>query len=219
MVSSQFIFLCPDKTLIITLCNAFLAVRDEALWHEQNHRNRIAQYLSTAAEAVEKYMPRGIATDAGLSSLAAVRQRFKQTAIPLRRQIVWQATPGPLTRTDLEAELRKALVAASMGELARLEEVADQTQLIQAERRPWWIAATDFCRAIAWALIPLGLVQLGSALHLPLLSHPDQQAGAQKAAYIWLTLAILRRLRPENFKETIDAAGTVLGRSKPKGEE
>jgi hypothetical protein len=90
---------------------------------------------------------------------------------------------------------------------------------IQAERRAWWGVIIDLCRAVAWALIPLGLVQLGIALQLPLFSEPDQQATAQKAAYIWLALAILRALSPGNFKETIEAAGTLLRRTKSKGAE
>jgi hypothetical protein len=132
-------FLRPDSALIISLCDAFLAVREEASWHDQNHRNRIAGTLAVAADAIEKFMPRGIAAAAGPSSVAAVRQRFKEAAIPLRRRIVWLATPGPLTRTDLEAELRQVLIAASLGELARLEELPDRTQTIQVERRPWWV--------------------------------------------------------------------------------
>jgi hypothetical protein len=187
-------------------------------WPE-NHRNSIAGALAIAADAIERFMPRAVAAEMGPSSLTAVRQRFKEAATPLRRRIVWLATPGPLTRTDLEAELRKALVAASMGEIALLEDVPDRTETVQVERRPWWIVVIDLCRGIAWALIPLGLVQLGSALQLPLLSEPDQQAAAQKAAYIWLALAILRGLSPGNFKETIEAAGTLLGRGKPKGAE
>lgn len=209
----------PDAALIISLCDAFLLVRNEAFWRDQNYRNTIAGQLAVAADAIDKFMPRGIAAEAGLSSVAAVRQRLKEAAIPLRRRIVWLATPGPLTRTDLEADLRQALVAASLGELGRLEELSDRTQTIQVEHRAWWVIVTDLCRGIAWALIPLGLVQLGSALQLPLLSEPDQQAAALKAAYIWLALAILRALSPGNFKETIEAAGSLLGRSKPKGAE
>jgi hypothetical protein len=216
-------FLRPESALIISLCKAFLAVRDEASWHDQTHRNRIAGDLAVAADTVPKFMPRGVASEAGLSSLAAVRQRFKENALPLREQIVWLATPGPLTRTDLEAELRYALIAASQGELARLEEflkrVPDRTPPILVARRPWWVVVIDLCRAIAWALTPLVLVQLGSAWKLSLLSEPDQQAWAQKAAYIWLALAILRWLSPGNFKETIEAAGTLFDRSKPKGAE
>jgi hypothetical protein len=133
--------------------------------------------------------------------------------------MVWLATPGPLTRTDLEAALRNALIAASLGELARLEEFPDRTPPNPIARRPWWVLIIDLCRAVAWALTPSALVQLGSAWQLPLLSEPDQQALAQKAAYIWLALAILRWLSPGNFKETIEAAGTVLGRGKSKGAE
>jgi hypothetical protein len=207
-------FLRPESALVISLSKAFILVRNEASWHDQTYRNRIAAELAVAAEAIEKFMPRGLAAEAGLSSLAAVQQRFKETAIPLRRQIVWLATPGPLTRTDLEAELRKALIAASLGELARLEEFPDRTQPILIARRPWWVVVVDLCRAIAWALTPLALVQLGSALQLPLLSEPD----ARRAAYIWLALVILRKLSPDSFKETIEAAGALLGRSKPKAE-
>ena len=108
---------------------------------------------------------------------------------------------------------------ASLGELARLEEFPDRTEPILVALRPWWVVVIDLCRAIAWALTPLALVQLGSALQLPLLSEPDQQALAQKAAYIWLALAVLKGLTPGNFKETIEAAGSLLGRSKPKGAE
>jgi hypothetical protein len=214
-------FLRPESALIISLCKAFLAVRNEASWHDQTYRDRIAGDLAVAIDAVEKFMPRVVAAEAGFSSLAAVRQRFKETAIPLREQIVWLATPGPLTRTDLEAELRNALIAASLGELARLEEFLkrfpDRTQPILLALRPWWVVIIDRCRAIAWAVTPLALVWLGSAWQLPLLSEPDQQASAQKAAYIWLALAILRGLSPGNFKETIEAATTLSGRSKPKG--
>jgi hypothetical protein len=211
-------FTCPESALTISLSKAFLATRNETFWHDQTYRNRIAGDLAVAADAIEKFMPRGVAAEAGHSSLAAVRQRFTETAIPLRRQIVWLATPGPLTRTDLEAELRKALIAASLGELARLEEFPDQTQPILVAPRPWWVVLIDLCRAVAWALTPLAMVQLGSALQLPLLAEPDQQALAQKAAYIWLALAILRWLSPGNFKETIEAAGSLLSRSKPKTE-
>lgn len=214
-----FAYLRPDSALIISLCHAFLAVRNEASWHDKHHRDRIAGQLAVAADAIAKFMPRNIAAEAGLSSVAAVRQRFNEAAIPLRQRIVWLATPGPLTRTDLEAELRQAIVAASLGELARLEEVPDRTETIHMDRRPWWVVVTDLCRGIAWALIPLGLVQLGSALQLPLLSDHDQQATAQKAAYLWLALAILRGLSPGNFKETMEAAGSLLGRSKTKGAE
>jgi hypothetical protein len=212
-------FLRPDAALIVSLCEAFLAVRKEAFWHDQNHRNRIAWHLAVAADALEMFMPRRIAAEAGISSLADVRQRFKEAAIPLRRRIIWLATPGPSTRTDLEAELRKAIVAASLGELARLEEVRDRTQTTEVERRPWRVVVIDLCRGTAWALIPLALVQLGSALQLPLFSEPGQKAAAQKAAYIWLALAILRGLSPGNFKETIETAGTLLGRTKPKSAE
>jgi hypothetical protein len=207
-----------ESALVISLSNAFLAIRDETSWHDQRHRNRIAGHLAVAVDAVEKFMPRGLAVVAG-SSLAAVRQRFKETAIPLRQQIVWLATPGALTRTDLEAEIRKALIAASLGELARLEEFPDRTQPILVPRRPWWVVVIRLCRDIVWALAPLALVELGSAWQLPLLSEPDQQALAQKAAYIWLALAILRWLSPDNFKETIEVAGSLLGRGKPKGTE
>lgn len=154
--------------------------------------------------------------------MAVVRQRFKETAISLRRKIVWLATPGPLTRTDLEAELRKAIVTASLGQLAQLaqpEGAADSMQTVQADRRNWWDLLTDLCRGIAWALTPLALVQLGSALQLPLLSEPEQQTAAQKAAYVWLVVAILRGLSPGNFKETIDAAGGLLGRTRPSRPE
>lgn len=208
-------FFQPESALIISLCNAFLAVRDEASWHNQNYRNRIARHLAVAADAIEKFMPRGVAAEAGLSSMTAVRRRFKEAAIPLRQRIVWLATPGPLTRTDLETELRNAIIAASLGELARLDEIPDRTQMLQAESRSWWVVLTELFRGIAWALIPLALVQLGSALQLPLLSEPE----AKKAAYIWLALAILRGVSPDNFKETIEAAGSLLGRSKPKGAE
>jgi hypothetical protein len=211
-------FCRPESALIISLCKAFLAIRNEASWHDQTYRDHIAGELAVAIDAVEKFMPRGVAAEAGHSSLAAVRQRFKETAIPLRRQLVWLATPGPLTRTDLEAALRNRLIAASQGELARLEEFPDRTPPILIARRPWWVVILDLSRAVAWALTPLALVQLASYSPLLLLSEPDQRT-ARNAAYIWLALGILRWLSPGNFKETIEAAGTLLGRSKPKGAE
>jgi hypothetical protein len=54
---------------------------------------------------------------------------------------------------------------------------------------------------------------------LPLLSQPEEQTAALKAAYIWLALAVLRGLSPGNFKETIEAAGSLLGRRKSKEKE
>jgi len=212
-------FFRPDCALIISLCYAFQATRNEAAWHDQTHRNRIARHLTVAADAVEKFMPQYIATQCALNSISAVRRRLKETAIPLRGRIVWLVTPGALTRTDLEAELRKAIIAASQGQLALLEEASDPTNTVQVSGRNWWILMADLSRAIAWAVTPLALVQIGSALQLPLLSQPEEQTAAQKAAYIWLTLAILRGLSPGNFKETIEAAGSLLGRSKPKGGE
>jgi hypothetical protein len=212
-------FFRPDCALIISLCHAFQATRNEAAWHDQTHRNSIARRLIIAADAIDKFMPRYIATQCAPSSISVVRQRLKETALPLRAQIVWLVTPGPLTRTDLEAELRKAIIAASRGELARLEGGSDATLLVQVSGRIWWNLGTDLGRAIVWALTPLVLVQIGSVLQLPLLTQPEEQSAAQKAAYIWLTLAILRGLSPGNFKETIEAAGSLLGRSKPKGTE
>jgi hypothetical protein len=203
----------------VSLCHAFLAVRDEISWHDQTHRNYIARHLAEAVDAIEKFMPRYAVIQSDINSVAVIRQRFKEAAIPLRRKLVWLATPGPLTRTDLEAELRKAILAASLGELALLEGVVDSTQTVQVDSRNWWGRLTDLCRGIAWALAPLALVQLGSALQLPFLSEPEQQTGAQKAAYIWLAIAILRGLSPGNFKETIDAAGSLLGRSRPNRPE
>jgi hypothetical protein len=165
-------FLRPESALIISLCKAFCAVRNEASWHDQTYRNRIAGDLAVAADAIEKFMPDGVAAETGFSSWIAVRQRFKENAIPLREQIVWLATPGPLTRPDLEAELRSALIAASEGELARLEEFLkrfpDRMPPNLVEARPWRVVVFDLCRAIAWALTPLALVQLGSALQWPL---------------------------------------------------
>jgi hypothetical protein len=66
-------FFRPESALIISLSKAFLAVRNEASWHDQTYRDRIAGHLAVAIDAVEKFMPRGIAAEAGLSSLAAVR--------------------------------------------------------------------------------------------------------------------------------------------------
>jgi hypothetical protein len=212
-------FLRPDCALIISLCHAFQATRNEAAWHDQTHRNYIAMHLTVAADAIEKFMPRYIAMESDPSSISVVRQRLRETAAPLRGQIVWLVTPGPLTKTDLEAELRKAIIAASRGELARLERASDPMQTVQVSSRNWWGLITDLSRGIVWALTPLALVQIGSALQLPLLSQPEEQTAAQKAAYIWLALAILRGLSPGGFKETIEAAGSLLGRSKPKGRE
>ena len=48
------------------------------------------------------------------------------------------------------------------------------------------------------------------------LSDHDQQMAAQKAAYLWLGVAILRWMSPGNFKETVDAAAGLLGRGKEK---
>jgi hypothetical protein len=121
-------FFRPDCALIVSLCSALRATRNEAAWHDQTHRNRIARDLTVAADAIEKFMPRHIATQCAPSSISVVRQRLKETAIPLRGQIVWLVTPGPLTRTNLEAELRKAIIAASRGELARLEGASDPTR-------------------------------------------------------------------------------------------
>ena len=211
-------FLRPDWALIVSLCYSFLAIREKSLWRDQAHRNYIAVHLAVAADAIEKFMPR-YAFRSDLTSTSVVRQRFKEAAMPLRQKIVWLATPGPLTRTDLEAELREAILVASLGELDQLERSADPTQAVQAQPRNWWGSLRDLCHGAAWALTPLALVQLGSALQLPLLSEPTEQTAAQKAAYIWLALAILRGLSPGNFKETIEAAGTLLGRSKAKGAE
>jgi hypothetical protein len=208
-------FIRPDCALITSLCSAFRATRNEAAWHDQTHRNRIARDLTVAADAIEKFMPRHIATQSAPSSISVVRQRLKETAIPLRDQIAWLVTPGPLTRTDLEAELRKAIIATSRGELARLEGASDPTRTAQVSGRNWWGLAAELSRGIAWALTPLALVQIGSALQLPLLSRPEEQTTAQKAAYIWLALAILRGLSRGNFKETIETAGSLMGRSKP----
>jgi hypothetical protein len=209
----------PDCALIVSLCYAFELVRDKASWHDQTHRTRIARHLAVAADAIEKFMPRYVVTEADISSMAVVRQRFEATANPLRQKIIWLATPGPLTRTDLEWELRKAIIAASLGELAKLEEKSGSTQTIQVARRNWSGLLADLCRGIAWALTPLALVQLGSALKLPLLSEEQQQTAAQKAAYIWLAIAILRGLSPGNFKETMDAAGSLLGRTRANRSE
>ncbi len=142
----MFAVLRPDCALIISLCQAFLAVRNEALWRDQDYRNRIAGHLAASADAIERFIPRGIAEEAGPCSIAVVRQRFKEAAIPLRRRIVWLATPGQLTRTDLEGELRQAVIAASLGELARLDVGRDGTETLQLERRPWWAVVTDLCR-------------------------------------------------------------------------
>jgi len=129
---------------------------------------------------MDKFMPRGMAAEARFSSVAAIRQRFKEAAIPLRRRIVWLATPGPLTRTDLEADLRQALVAASLGELARLDELSDRAQTIQVERRPWWVVVTDLCRGIAWALIPLGLCNLGRPYNCRCSQNPTNKPRRKK---------------------------------------
>jgi hypothetical protein len=209
----------PDCALIVDLYCAFVAVRNESAWPDQAHRNIIARHLGSAADAIERFMPRYFTRKTDFSSTTMIRQRFKETAIPLRQRLVWLATPGPLTRTDLEAELRKALVAASLGQLDQLGGMDESTQMAQAERRSWSGMLTDVCRGLAWALTPLGLVQLGSALQLPLLSDPGQQMAAQRAAYIWLLIAILRALSPGGFKETIEATGSLLGRGKSSQKE
>jgi len=206
----------PDWALISSLCHAFLAVRDDTLWHDQAHRNQIAANLGLAVETVEKFMPRYFVIKTDISSMAMIRRRFKQAAIPLRQELLWLATPGPLTRTDLEAELRKALIAASSGQLHQLGREVASTEMVETERRSWWGVLIDSGRALAWALTPLVLIWLGSALQLPLLSDHDQQMAAQKAAYLWLGVAILRWMSPGNFKETVDAAAGLLGRGKEK---
>jgi hypothetical protein len=115
-------FLSPESALINSLCQAFLAVRNEASWYNQTHRNGIAGHLAVAADAVEKFMPRRVAAEAGFSSWIAVRERFKQNAIPFREQIVWLATMPQSAPSGVLLLNRFALVVLALGELTRLEE-------------------------------------------------------------------------------------------------
>jgi hypothetical protein len=60
---------------VISLCNAFLAVRDTASWHDQTHRNHIAIHLMVAADAIEKFMPAMLQ-----SSLMSIRWPLSDSA-------------------------------------------------------------------------------------------------------------------------------------------
>lgn len=203
----------PDCALILYFAEAFLYVCQKDAWRYASHRDSIAVQIGLAANILENFMPRYFAIDSNARSM--IRQRFREAAIALRQKILWLATPGPLTRADLEWELRKALVAASTGQLDQLGGRPDDlSQTIPVQGRNWWNELPDLFRGIAWALTPLVLVQLGTALHLQLLSDPEQQLAAKRAALLWLGIVILRALSPGNFKETIEAATSLLGRGR-----
>jgi hypothetical protein len=205
----------PDVVLVRVLADAYTAVvaGGPSDFRSFARRSEIATHLRVAAQLLDGPMLR-ILSGGDRAAEAVIRPHLEAAAGGLRQKLPWLATPKNDTREYLARALGEALIAATIGDLARL--TGAEPAITAAAAASWRDRLVGFARWVLFALGPASALWLGWPL---IKDSPAAQGLAAQFAVLCFVVGTFSTLDPsgrDKLSGVVSTGTALFGWGKPK---